>query len=130
MTATTSPPLPALLAMSAARSGASVRSAGVRRLLQEAKELERDDCADYAAAPLEVRRSARSAQTRWPGHALTQDVYRTISLAGISPSGDRRAATLRVSRLAGSAPCHANVRTQAFSAYRRASDHSRAILTL
>lgn len=31
-----------------------MRSAGVRRLLQEAQELERDDCADYAAAPLEV----------------------------------------------------------------------------
>ncbi|GAA5883771.1 hypothetical protein JCM3774_005668, partial [Rhodotorula dairenensis] len=39
--------------MSAARGGAPVRSAGVRRLLQEAQELERDDCPDYAAAPLE-----------------------------------------------------------------------------
>ncbi|GAA5922467.1 hypothetical protein JCM3775_005739 [Rhodotorula graminis] len=29
------------------------RSAGVRRLLQEAQELEHDDCADYAAQPLE-----------------------------------------------------------------------------
>ncbi|GAA5890951.1 hypothetical protein JCM8208_003105 [Rhodotorula glutinis] len=29
------------------------RSAGVRRLLQEAQELEQDDCADYAAQPLE-----------------------------------------------------------------------------
>lgn len=130
MTATTSPPLPALLAMSAARSGASVRSAGVRRLLQEAKELERDDCADYAAAPLEVRRSARSAQTRWPGHALTPDVHRTISLAGILPSGDRRAATFRVSRLAGSAPCHADVWPLAMSAHRRASGHSGETLTL
>ncbi|GAA5978647.1 hypothetical protein JCM10908_004434 [Rhodotorula pacifica] len=39
--------------MSAARSGAPVRSAGVRRLLQEAQELERDESTDYAAAPLE-----------------------------------------------------------------------------
>lgn len=40
--------------MSTAQGGTAVRSAGVRRLLQEAQELERDDCADYAAAPLEV----------------------------------------------------------------------------
>ncbi|BGP37707.1 hypothetical protein JCM10449v2_001624 [Rhodotorula kratochvilovae] len=38
---------------SAARSPRPIRSAGVRRLLQEAQELEADDCADYAAQPLE-----------------------------------------------------------------------------
>lgn len=48
------------------------RSAGVRRLLQEAQELEQDDCADYAAQPLEVRRSLTSPppERAWK---LTQD---------------------------------------------------------
>lgn len=35
-------------------AGLAKRSAGVRRLLQEATELESDDCPDYKAAPLEV----------------------------------------------------------------------------
>ncbi|GAA5932626.1 uncharacterized protein JCM15063_002158 [Sporobolomyces koalae] len=37
----------------ATRAGLSKRSAGVRRLLQEAAELENDDSPDYTAAPLE-----------------------------------------------------------------------------
>lgn len=39
--------------MAAARAGLSTRSAGVRRLLQEAKELDNDDSPDFAASPLE-----------------------------------------------------------------------------
>ena len=61
--------------MSAARSGALVRSAGVRRLLSEAQELERDDCSDYAAAPLEVSRRPETPSLGWPATASKTDAY-------------------------------------------------------
>ncbi|GAA6060147.1 hypothetical protein JCM10212_001444 [Sporobolomyces blumeae] len=41
------------MATAASRAGLSKRSAGVRRLLQEASELSSDDSPDYTAAPLE-----------------------------------------------------------------------------
>ncbi|GAA6050115.1 hypothetical protein JCM3770_001380 [Rhodotorula araucariae] len=41
------------MAAAARSSPRPIRSAGVRRLLQEAHELELDDCAEYAAQPLE-----------------------------------------------------------------------------
>ncbi|GAA6033894.1 hypothetical protein NBRC10512_001762 [Rhodotorula toruloides] len=61
--------------MAAARAGLSTRSAGVRRLLQEAKELEKDDCPDFAAAPLEDDLFSWHFTIRGPGGDYEGGVY-------------------------------------------------------
>ncbi|BGP22589.1 ubiquitin-conjugating enzyme E2 J1 [Rhodotorula toruloides] len=61
--------------MAAARVGLSTRSAGVRRLLQEAKELENDDCPDFAAAPLEDDLFSWHFTIRGPGGDYEGGLY-------------------------------------------------------
>ncbi|BGP29832.1 hypothetical protein JCM10296v2_001578 [Rhodotorula toruloides] len=61
--------------MAVARAGLSTRSAGVRRLLQEAKELENDDCPDFAAAPLEDDLFSWHFTIRGPGGDYEGGLY-------------------------------------------------------
>lgn len=79
------------------------RSAGVRRLLQEAQELEQDDCADYAAQPLEVRPSSQPCPRPERVWKLTlAPAYRPTSSSGTSRCAVPRGATTKVRR--GSPP--------------------------
>ena len=59
---------------SPAAASSRTRSAGVRRLLQEAAELEADDCPDYQAGPLEVRSliAVELLHALWSVSALTR----------------------------------------------------------
>ncbi|ORY78430.1 ubiquitin-conjugating enzyme/RWD-like protein [Leucosporidium creatinivorum] len=61
--------------MATPASSRTVRSAGVRRLLQEAAELEADDCRDYQAAPLEDDLFQWHFTIRGPGAEFEGGVY-------------------------------------------------------
>ncbi|EGU12514.1 non-canonical ubiquitin conjugating enzyme [Rhodotorula toruloides ATCC 204091] len=77
------------LDMAAARAGLSTRSAGVRRLLQEARELENDDCPDFAAAPLEDDLFSWHFTIRGPGGDYEGGVYHgkmIVSRPGAAPA--------------------------------------------
>lgn len=91
--------------MAATARAHSTRSAGVRRLLTEAAEMEADDSLEYHAEPLEVSRSAAPTQAvgirgRSRSNAdsalLRLAIDRMISSLGTGPSGAQSVLTLRV----------------------------------